>query len=97
MDDNSKPVTNLLYLGRSSELRIQIERSLHRGSRFEYFDNLDGAYGHLLSKNCGTEIVVISDLNDLSPLGVLLKIKKAQRLVPIIVLSENKKSSRFPL
>ena len=93
MDDNSKPVTNLLYLGLSSKLRIQVERLLHKGSRFEYFDDLDDAYSYLISKNCRTEIVVISDLNDLSPLGVLLKIKKAQRSVPIIVLSENKKSS----
>ena len=93
MDDNSKPVTNLLYLGLSSELRTQIQKLLHKGSGFEYFDDLDGAYSHLISKNCRTEIVVISDLNDLVPLAVLLKIKKIQRLVPIIVLSENKKSS----
>ncbi|MEC8333768.1 MAG: sigma-54 dependent transcriptional regulator [Verrucomicrobiota bacterium] len=91
--DDTKPVTNLLYLGRSSELRIQVERLLHKGSRFEYFDDLDDACSRLGSKNCNTEILVISDLNDLSPLGVLLKIKKAQRSVPVIVLSENKKSS----
>jgi len=93
MDNNSKPATNLLYLGLSSELRMQIEKLLHKGSRFEYFDDLDDAYSHLVSKNCSTEIVIISDLNDLSPLGVLLKIKKAQRSFPIIILSENKKSS----
>ena len=93
MDDNSKPVTNLLYLGLSSELRTQIQKLLHKGSGFEYFDDLDDAYSHLISKNCRTEIVVVSDLNDLAPLAVLLKIKKIQRLVPIIVLSENKKSS----
>ncbi len=93
MDDNSKPVTNLLYLGLSSELRTQIQKLLHKGSGFEYFDDLDDAYSHLTSKNCRTEIVVMSDLNDLAPLAVLLKIKKIQRLVPIIVLSENKKSS----
>ena len=93
MDDNSKPVTNLLYLGLSSELRTQIQKLLHKGSGFEYFDYLDDAYSHLTSKNCRTEIVVMSDLNDLAPLAVLLKIKKIQRLVPIIVLSENKKSS----
>ena len=93
MDDNSKPTTNLLYLGLNSELRTQIQKLLHKGSGFEYFDDLDGAYSHLISKNCRTEIVVISDLNDLAPLTVLLKLKKIQRLVPIIVLSENKKSS----
>ena len=93
MDDNSKPVTNLLYLGLSSELRTQIQKLLHKGSGFEYFDDLGHAYSHLISKNCRTEIVVMSDLNDLAPLAVLLKIKKIQRLVPIIVLSENKKSS----
>ena len=93
MDNNSKPATNLLYLGLSSELRMQIEKLLHKGSRFEYFDDLDDAYSHLVSKNCSTEIVIISDLNYLSPLGVLLKIKKAQRSFPIIILSENKKSS----
>ena len=93
MDDNSKPVTNLLYLGLSPELRKQIQKLLHKGSGFEYFDDLDDAYSHLISKNCRTEIVVMSDLNDLAPLAVLLKIKKIQRLVPIIVLSENKKSS----
>ena len=75
MDDNSKPATNLLYLGLSSELRTQIQKLLHKGSRFEYFDDLDDAYSHLVSKNCSTEIVIISDLNYLSPLGVLLKIK----------------------
>ena len=89
MDDNSKPVTNLLYLGLSSELRTQIQKLLHKGSGFEYFDDLGDAYSHLTSKNCRTEIVVMSDLNDLAPLAVLLKIKKIQRLVPIIVLSEN--------
>ena len=93
MDDNSKPVTNLLYLGLSSELRTQIQKLLHKGSGFEYFDDLGDAYSHLISKNCRTEIVVMSDLNDMAPLAVLLKIKKIQRLVPIIVLSENKKSS----
>ena len=93
MDDNSKPATNLLYLGLSSELRTQIQKLLHKGSRFEYFDELEDAYSHLISKNCRTEIVVISDLEDLAPLAVLLKIKKAQRVVPVIILSENKKSS----
>ena len=93
MDDNSKPTTNLIYLGLSSELRTQIQKLLHKGSGFEYFDDLDDAFSHLISKNCRTEIVVISDLSDLAPLAVLLKIKKAQCTVPIIVLSENKKSS----
>ena len=93
MDDNSKPVTNLLYLGLSSELRTQIQKLLHKGSGFEYFDDLGDAYSHLIAKNCRTEIVVMSDLSDLAPLAVLLKIKKAQCTVPIIVLSENKKSS----
>ena len=93
MDNSSKPITNLLYLGLSLELRIQIEKSLHKGSKFEYLDDLEDAYSYLASKNCRAEIVVISDLNNLPPLGVLLKIKKAQRSVPIIILSENKKSS----
>ncbi len=93
MDNSSKPITNLLYLGLSLELRIQIEKLLHKGSKFEYLDDLEDAYSYLASKNCRAEIVVISDLNNLSPLGVLLKIKKAQRSVPIIILSENKKSS----
>ena len=93
MDDNSKPTTNLIYLGLSSELRTQIQKLLHKGSGFEYFADLDDAFSHLISKNCRTEIVVISDLSDLAPLAVLLKIKKAQCTVPIIVLSENKKSS----
>ena len=76
MDDNSKPATNLLYLGLSLELRTQIQKLLHKGSRFEYFDVLDDAYSHLISKNCRTEIIVISDLEDLAPVAVILKIKK---------------------
>ncbi len=82
MDDNSKPVTNLLYLGLSSELRTQIQKLLHKGSGFEYFDDLGDAYSHLISKNCRTEIVVMSDLNDLAPLAVFFLFSKTQLMAP---------------
>ncbi|MCH2035827.1 MAG: sigma 54-interacting transcriptional regulator, partial [Puniceicoccaceae bacterium] len=84
---------NLLYIGVCDALRSQIEKLLEQGSNFTQCDDVPAALRHVGSVGLDTEIVVLSDLAQIDPLEALLELKKEYHSMPVIVLSENRKSS----
>lgn len=93
LDSKTKLAVNLIYLGSNPTISNQLEGILKKGSELKKFSKLDSAYNYLNCANCAAEVVILSDLDLLDPLSVLLKLKKALKRLPIIVLSENKRSS----
>ena len=84
---------NLLYIGGCDALRMQIEKLLEKGSNFTQCNDVPAALRHIGSVGQDTEIVVMSDLAQIDPLQALLELKKNYHSLPVIVLSENRKSS----
>ena len=84
---------NVVYLGNSEAIRLKVKKLLQNESLFSFFDNMTSALEHLKSHPGKTDIFIASDLKDVDPLGVVLALKEESPNLPIIVLSENKKSS----
>ena len=84
---------NVVYLGNSEAIRLKVKKLLQNESLFSFFDNMTSALEHLTSHPGKTDIFIASDLKDVDPLGVVLALKEESPNLPIIVLSENKKSS----
>ena len=84
---------NLLYIGVCDALGRQIEKLLVQGSTFIQCDDVPAALRHIGSDGQDTEIVVMSDLAQIDLLEALLELKKNYHSLPVIVLSENRKSS----
>ena len=84
---------NVVYLGSSEAIRLKVKKLLQNESLFSFFDNMTSALEHLKSHPGKTDIFIASDLKDMDPLGVVLALKEESPNLPIIVLSENKKSS----
>ena len=84
---------NVVYLGNSEAIRLKVNKLLQNESLFSFFDNMTSALEHLKSHPGKTDILIASDLKDMDPLGVVLALKEESPNLPIIVLSENKKSS----
>ncbi|HBO57802.1 MAG TPA: hypothetical protein DD622_05120, partial [Opitutae bacterium] len=84
---------NLLYIGGCDALRMQIEKLLEQGSNFIQCADVPAALRHIGSVGQDTEIVVMSDLAQIDPLEALVELKKNYYSLPVIVLSENRKSS----
>ena len=84
---------NVVYLGNSEAIRLKVKKLLQTESLFSFFDNMTSALEHLKSHPGKTDIFIASDLKDMDPVGVVLALKEESPNLPIIVLSENKKSS----
>ena len=84
---------NVVYLGNSEAIRLKVKKLLQNESLFSFFDNMTSALEHLKSHPGKTDIFIASDLKDMDPLGGVLALKEESPNLPIIVLSENKKSS----
>ncbi len=84
---------NLLYLGCSESLRLKIEKHSENKFQLKHCTDLASVVTLLKAKGSQPDIIITSDLVESEPLEVLLQLKKVQPKPPVIVLSENRKSS----
>ena len=84
---------NVVYLGHSQAIQLKVEKLLQDGSLLSFFDSMTSALEHIKLHPGKTDIFIASDLKDMDPLELVLLLKEKHPSLPIIVLSEIRKSS----